>query len=215
MLEIGFPGSQALHILCLGAHSDDIEIGAAGLLLSLLRRHPGSWVHWVVLSAPGTRAQEARASVAELLVEAEAVETTVLDFRESYFPYDAGVKDALELLKAGGNPDLILTHARADRHQDHRVVSDLTWNTWRDHLVLEYEVPKYDGDLGSPNLFVSLDPDLAERKLDHLERHFRSQWNKPWYDRATFSALLRLRGVECRAPSGFAEAFYARKLVLR
>lgn len=214
MLGLRFPAGRPLSILCLGAHSDDIEIGAAGTVLRLLRSHPGSNVRWVVLAGSGVRAVEARASVDDLLVEAAAVDLTLFELRESYFPYDPGVKDAFEVLKAGRPPDVILTHTRSDRHQDHRTVSDLTWNTWRDHVVLEYEIPKYDGDLASPNLFVPLDPELVGRKLDHLDRHFRSQSDKPWYDRATFAGLMRLRGVESQSPYGYAEAFYARKLVL-
>lgn len=214
MLALSFPAGVPLSIVCLGAHSDDIEIGAAGTILRLLRRHPGSTIRWVVFSGSGVRAEEARASVDDLLEGAAAVELTLFDLRESYFPYESGVKDAFELLKAGQQPDVVLTHARSDRHQDHRVVSDLTWNTWRNNVVLEYEIPKYDGDLGSPNLFVPLDPELVARKLDHLDRHFQSQADRLWYDRETFAGLMRLRGVECQAPAGFAEAFHARKLVL-
>jgi len=204
-----------LHILCLGAHSDDIEIGCGGLILQLLRESRSVDVDWMVFSAHGRREQEARRSAALFLRGARRQRVVLNEFRDGYFPYDAAIKDAFEALKSGTSPDLVLTHYRHDRHQDHRVISDLTWNTFRDHLVLEYEIPKYDGDLGSPNLFVPLDRRTSDRKAKYLRDVFGSQREKHWFEVETFLGLMRLRGMECRAAEGYAEAFYARKLVLR
>jgi LmbE family N-acetylglucosaminyl deacetylase len=204
-------------VLCLGAHSDDIEIGCGGTLLQLLAALPGRVrVHWVVLSATPERAEEARGSAACFLAEAGRSQVRCEAFRDGYFPYVGGdIKDFLESLKRElPAPDLVFTHYRDDRHQDHRVVSDLAWNTYRDHLVLEYEIPKYDGDMGRPNAFVPLRSATCRRKVDLLLEHFPSQHDHRWFTRSTFEALMRLRGVECNAPSGYAEAFYARKVVL-
>jgi LmbE family N-acetylglucosaminyl deacetylase len=206
---------RPLAILCLGAHSDDIEIGCGGTLLSLLKRHPGSQVAWMVLGAAGTRADEARASAAAFLAQAGARSVSVHAFRDGFFPsHFVEIKEAFERLKSEVDPDLILTHARTDRHQDHRTVSDLTWNTFRRHLILEYEIPKYDGDLGQPNCYVPLSRDEAEAKVDLLMAHFGTQRQRSWFTPDTFWALLRLRGIEAASPSGFAEGHYAHKLVL-
>jgi LmbE family N-acetylglucosaminyl deacetylase len=204
-----------LRILCLGAHSDDIEIGCGGLILQVLREYRSVDVDWIVFSAHGRREQEARRSAGLFLRGARRQRVMLREFRDGYFPYDASIKEAFEELKNGDAPDLVLTHYRHDRHQDHRVVSDLTWNTFRDHLVLEYEIPKYDGDFGSPNFFVPLDRRTCERKAKYLQDVFGSQREKHWFGRETFCGLMRLRGMECRARQGYAEAFYARKLVLR
>ena len=204
-----------LRILCLGAHSDDIEIGCGGLILQVLRESRSVDVDWVVFSAHGRREQEARRSAGLFLRGARRQRVILKQFRDGFFPYDASIKEAFEELKDGDAPDLVLTHYRHDRHQDHRVVSDLTWNTFRDHLVLEYEIPKYDGDLASPNFFVPLDRRTCERKAKCLHDVFGSQREKDWFEIETFRGLMRLRGMECRAPEGYAEAFYARKLVLR
>lgn len=214
-LELG-PRTGPLHVLCLGAHSDDIEIGAAGTLLTLVTARPGTSVTWVVASAPGEREAEARRSAEALLGDVSRLDVRVLGLRDGYLDRSgADVKEALAAVRDGSpDPDLVLTHHRDDRHQDHRAVSDLTWQLWRDHLVLEYEVPKWDGDLGRPNLYVPLSPEVVERKLRHLEEHFASQRGKDWYDAVTFRGLMRLRGMECRALSRFAEAFHARKVVL-
>lgn len=215
MLRLIPDPASPLSILCLGAHSDDIEIGCGGTLLSLLQRHAGSTVHWVVLGAAGARAGEARASAGAFLQQAGASTVTVQNFRDGYFPSCfVDLKEAFERLKTETDPDLILTHSRHDRHQDHRTVSDLTWNTFRRHLVLEYEIPKYDGDLGQPNLYVPLTRDEAETKVALLMRHFGTQRSKSWFTPDTFWALLRLRGIEAAAPSGFAEGLFARKLVM-
>jgi LmbE family N-acetylglucosaminyl deacetylase len=205
-----------LKLLCLGAHCDDIEIGCGGTLLQLLATRPRVEVTWVVFSSPGVREQEARASAARFLGEAQRDARVILQkFRDGFFPYEGTqVKEVFETLKKDVQPDLVFTHYRDDRHQDHRTISDLTWNTWRRNLILEYEIPKYDGDLGTPNCYVPLEPGVAERKARLICEAFQSEGNKAWMTEDTFLALARLRGVECAAPSRYAEAFYCRKLVL-
>jgi len=207
---------RPLRVLCLGAHADDIEIGCGGTLLRLLESCPEVEVHWHVLSAPGPRAREARRSAAAWLRAASASHVDVSDFRESYFPDQWGaVQDRIEQIRAGAEPDLIFTPRRDDLHQDHRVVSELTWNAFRSHPILEYEIPKYDGDLGNPNAYFALDERLCRRKVAALMRYFPSQAKtKAWFTEDTFLAMLRLRGVECGRRTRFAEAFHARKLVL-
>ena len=216
MLSVAALGSdQALNLLCIGAHSDDIEIGCAGTLVHLLREHPRSHVTWVVLSAEEERAKEARQSAEDLLSGAGDMELRLGDFRDGHFPWQgSAIKDFLENLARGVQPDLVLTHYLDDRHQDHRMVSELTWNTFRDHLILEYEVIKYDGDLGSPNFYVPLTEELSRRKVGHLLEHFPSQRPRDWFNAESFEAIMRLRGLESRAPAGLAEAFYSRKVVL-
>ncbi|MGB7768516.1 MAG: PIG-L deacetylase family protein [Verrucomicrobiia bacterium] len=200
-------------VLCLGAHSDDIEIGCGATLLRLIQEQPGLQVYWLVFSARGIRAREAKASAGEFLRGVRSRRIRTMSFKESYFPSEwPAIKKAFEQVKHEFEPDLVLTQCRDDRHQDHRVLSDLAWNTFRSHLVLEYEIPKYDGDLGTPNVYVPLPRELCERKVAALLRHFQSQTNKHWFTADTFWALLRLRGIECAASSGFAEAFYGRKL---
>jgi LmbE family N-acetylglucosaminyl deacetylase len=202
------------HVLCLGAHADDIEIGCGGTILTLLERDPALTVTWVVFSAEGARAGEARASADTFLASAAKREVVIHDFRDGFFPYTGGaIKEAFEELKARLSPDLVFTHYRHDLHQDHRLIGELTWNTFRDHLVLEYEIPKYDGDLGVPNFFVPLEAASSRRKIDIILRTFRSQASKRWFSAELFGALLRLRGMECNAPSDHAEAFYCRKMV--
>jgi LmbE family N-acetylglucosaminyl deacetylase len=212
------PGLGRKHprsILCLGAHADDIEIGCGGTLLRVLESWPEVEIHWHVLSAPGPRKREAHRSAASWLRAARKSHVQILEFRESYFPAQwADIKDRTERIRASCEPDLIFTHRRDDLHQDHRVVSELTWNAFRHHTILEYEIPKYDGDIGNPNLYATLSQRLGRRKVTALMRHFRSQASKPWFTEDTFFALLRLRGVECGGRTHFAEAFYARKLVL-
>lgn len=217
MLPLAFPGPRdaLLRILCLGAHSDDIEIGAGGTILALLRRYPAAQVHWVVFSAVGERETEARASAATFLVDAAARTVQVHGFRDGFFPAEfTGLKESFEALKRAFQPDLILTHRREDHHQDHRTVAELTWNTFRDHLVLAYEIPKYDPDLGTPNLFMPLHAEEAERKVEALMRHFGTQRSRRWFTPETFYGLMRLRGVQAAAPSGLAEGLYAVKLCL-
>jgi LmbE family N-acetylglucosaminyl deacetylase len=205
-LELGGP---RLRVLAIGSHADDIEIGCGGTLLHLARTVDELEVRWVVLSASGDRADEARASAA-----AFGVELDVQGFRDAFFRYGGEVKEFFEELKGRFEPDLVLTHHDADRHQDHRLVAELTWNTFRDHLILEYEIPKYDGDLGTPNVFVPLEEEVARRKVELLLESFPSQRGKRWFTDDLFMGLMRLRGMECNAPGGLAEAFYARKLSL-
>jgi LmbE family N-acetylglucosaminyl deacetylase len=203
-----------LRILCLGAHSDDIEIGCGATILRLTAERPGSSVRWVVFSATPEREREARASAADHLAAAGQSEVIVHAFRESYFPYiGTEIKDAFERLKSGFIPELILTHHRHDLHQDHRTIAELTWNTFRNHLIAEYEIPKYEGDLGSPNVFVPVAEAVARRKIELILKHFPSQASRTWFRADTFQAVMRLRGVECNAPEGFAEAFHCRKVV--
>jgi len=197
----------------LGAHSDDIEIGCGGTILRLAQQYPHCIFHWVVFSADGVRAQEAQRAAA--LFAGNALKGPLLkDFRDGFMPFLGGeVKAVFEELKKV-SPDLIFTHNRDDAHQDHRLLAELTWNTFRDHLILEYEIPKYDGDLGRPGVFVPLDSELCEKKVQYLMDTFASQRSKRWFQSDTFFSILRLRGIECNAPSGYAEGFYARKLVL-
>jgi LmbE family N-acetylglucosaminyl deacetylase len=214
-LRLGAEQGEPLSLLLLGAHSDDIEIGCGGTVLRLLAEHPGSTVCWVVFSADDAREAEARSSAADFLQGAADVDVIVHRFRESYFPYLGGeIKDAFESLKSNTRPDVVFTHRRADEHQDHRMVAQLTWNTFRDHLVLEYEIPKYEGDLDHPNMYVPLDASTAERKIELLTRHFASQSGKRWFRPETFRGLMAIRAVECNAASGSAEAFHVRKLVV-
>lgn len=203
------------HLLCLGAHCDDIEIGCSGAVLTLLAQDPGLSVTWVVLASNERRAAEAHASADALLAGVAKRTILVQSFRDGFLPYHgAAVKEYIETLKADTAPDLVLTHYRHDLHQDHRLVSELTWNTFRDHLIWEYEIPKYDGDLGSPNGFIPLSSELRARKIEHLLAAFPSQRDKHWFTEETFLGLLRLRGMECAAPEGYAEAFYLRKALL-
>jgi LmbE family N-acetylglucosaminyl deacetylase len=201
-------------IICLGAHSDDIEIGCGGAIMSLLAERPDIEVHWVVFSASGDRAQEAKNSAAELLKQTAKKSIVLHEFRDTCFPFvGQEIKECFIKLQREIKPDLIFTHRRDDLHQDHRLLAELTWNAFRDQAILEYEIPKYDGDLGTPNFYAPISEAVAQRKVDHLLKYFTSQQSKPWFTASTFQALLRLRGIECNSPSGLAEAFYARKLV--
>jgi len=213
-LSLARPGGSPLRFLFLGSHSDDIELGCGGAVLTLLAQYPGSCVTWVVFSAVGERATEAKASADEFLVNAAERDVRTLDFAESVFPYNgAAIKSTFETLKATA-PDIVFTHYRHDLHQDHRLLSELTWNTFRNHLILEYEIPKYDGDLGQPGVFVPLKPEVARRKCELIERHFVSQSSRQWFDPELFMGLMRIRGMECCAPAGYAEAFHVRKLLI-
>ena len=215
MLPLRLPLDHRVQILCLGAHSDDIEIGCGGTLLQLQAVYPNAGFHWVVFGADEQRACEARRSVGLFLKPSAPRHTVVHDFRDGFFPaLWSEIKERFEALKTQVAPDLVFTHYRADRHQDHRVVSDLTWNTFRDHLILEYETPKYDGDLASPNCYVALDETLCRTKVEYMLSAFESQRGKPWFTADTFCGLMRLRGVEAAAPGGYAEAFYAHKWLL-
>jgi LmbE family N-acetylglucosaminyl deacetylase len=217
MLPLGLGGqaTSAARVLAVGAHPDDIEIGCAGTILKLIEQAAVSEVRWVVLSGEGERAAEARRSAETLLAEVPRSEVVICDFPDGFFPYEGQrIKDFFERLKVDLSPDVILTHQRGDLHQDHRLTCELTWNTFRDHLILEYEVPKYDGDMSAPNAFVPLPESLGRRKIEHLMTHFGSQLAKRWFREELFSSLLRLRGMECNSPSSYAEAFFCRKAVL-
>jgi LmbE family N-acetylglucosaminyl deacetylase len=204
---------RSCRILCLGAHSDDIEIGCGGTLLELLRLHRHLEFHWVVFTSGAEREREARRS-ADLFLKGAAKKTvTVLDFRNGFFPFvGAEIKEYFERLKSETSPDLIFTHTRNDLHQDHRVINQLTWNTWRNHMILEYEIPKYDGDLGTPNLYVPFDRRICERKIKYLMACFGTQRDKHWFTHDTFAGLMRIRGIEVSSAGKFAEGFYARKM---
>jgi LmbE family N-acetylglucosaminyl deacetylase len=216
VIKLSFPssGTDPLSVLCLGAHSDDIEIGCGGTLLHLAKNFPRLRFYWVVFSAPGSRGREA-AKAAERFTSGCEKQIVLKDYRDGFLPYGAReVKEFFEEMKGQVNPDLIFTHWQGDAHQDHRLLSDLTWNTFRNHLILEYEIPKYDGDMGRPNLFVPLEAPLYENKIDYLFEAFVSQREKRWFGRETFLGLMRIRGMECNAASGYAEAFHCRKVVL-
>lgn len=213
-LQLATAGER-LSVLCLGAHSDDIEIGTGATLLSLVDRGVRLDVHWCVLSGGGEREREARVSAADFLAHVPSAKVEVMTFRDGFFPEQGEqIKSWFETLKGRVEPDVILTHRRDDAHQDHREVSRLAWNTFRNHCILEYEIPKWDGDMGQPNLYMPVSADALQRKIDLLVSHFGSQRSKQWFDAETFRGLARLRGMECRAPERYAEAFFARKLSL-
>jgi LmbE family N-acetylglucosaminyl deacetylase len=203
-----------LKLLCLGAHADDIEIGGGGTILRLVSEVPSLVVRWIVFSGAGPRDAEARNSAAAFLANVSEKQIQVLKFRDGYFPYQgADIKDCFEDIKREFNPSLILTHWQGDAHQDHRLIAELTHNTFRDHLVLEYEIPKYDGDVGNPTFFVPLSAAQLRRKVETIGRYFASQYGRSWFSDDTFFATARLRGIGCNAPEGVAEAFYVRKIV--
>lgn len=213
-LQLAKPGDR-LSLLCLGAHSDDIEIGAGAMLLSLMERGVELDVHWCVLSGGGVRDDEARKSAADFLAQAACARIEIMSFRDGFFPEQGeAIKQWFEALKGRIDPDLILTHRRDDAHQDHQLVCRLTWNTFRDHQILEYEIPKWDGDIGQPNVYMPVSAAALARKIELLMAHFGSQRSKQWFDDETFRGLARIRGMECRAPERYAEAFFARKVAL-
>ncbi|MGZ8696751.1 MAG: PIG-L deacetylase family protein [Gaiellaceae bacterium] len=215
MLKLLSDPTSVSRILCLGAHCDDIEIGCGGTLLRLLEAHANLRVDWVVFSSDARRAAEAQAAAAAFLDRAAETNVAVEDFRGRFFPYIAiELKEYFDRLGAEVLPDVVFTHHGQDLHQDHRLVSELTYNTFRDHLILEYEIPKYDGDIGRPNVFVQLEASHCQRKADTIYQVFESQREKHWFSKETFLSTLRLRGIESKAPGGYAEAFYCRKLVL-
>jgi LmbE family N-acetylglucosaminyl deacetylase len=212
---IGKCGKFARRVLCLGAHCDDIEIGCGGTILRLLREEPGCEIYWKVFSSTPVRKREAVKSAGLFLDGAKSKKVVIQNYRDSYFPsLYRRIKVEFERLKKEFAPDLVLTHYRHDLHQDHRVICELTWNTFRSHLILEYEIPKYDGDLGAPNFFVGLDRETCERKAKYICESFASQRTKHWFTADTFLALQRIRGIESNALDGFAEGFHCRKLVL-
>ena len=207
------PSGGPLRVLCLGAHCDDIEIGCGATLLRLLRGHTNVICYWAVLSSSEARERECRESAAAFLAGAREQHLIIQRFRDGYLPYiGPEVKDFFERLKGEIDPDVVFTHCREDLHQDHRLISSLTWNTYSNHLVLEYEIPKYDGDLQSPNVFLPVDEDSCRRKVEYLMRCYGSQTTHAWFTESTFRAVMRLRGVESGSPTGYAEAFYGRKV---
>jgi len=217
MLRFAFATKKThpIRILCLGAHSDDIEIGCGGTILRLLSEYDDVEVHWVVLGSNGQRHGEALAGAEKFLATAKKKEIIIEQFKTSFFPYRGEeIKSFFEKLKEKISPDIIFTHYRHDLHQDHRVISELTWNTYRNHLVLEYEIMKYDGDIGTPNVFVHLDDTLCRKKVRYIMHSFKSQREKEWCTPDAFLSLLRIRGIESKAPRKYAEGFYCRKVVL-
>jgi LmbE family N-acetylglucosaminyl deacetylase len=214
VLQLAAPGDR-LSVLCLGAHSDDVEIGAGGTLLTLQERGILLDVHWCVLSGGNEREREARASATDFLSAAQSFQIELMSFKDTLFPEQGeAIKSWFTTLRGRVDPDVIFTHRRQDAHQDHRHICRLTWNTFRDHCILEYEIPKWDGDMGQPNLYVPISARILKRKIDLLMTHFQSQRSKQWFDSETFLGLARLRGMECRAPELYAESFFGRKLVL-
>jgi LmbE family N-acetylglucosaminyl deacetylase len=215
MIQLQFEGGaeRPLKVLCLGCHSDDIEIGCGGAILRLAEQYPKCEFHWVVFNALGVREGEAR-KAADMFAGPKLRGPHLHKFRDGFMPWvGSEVKAIFEELKAV-SPDIVFTHYGKDAHQDHRLISELTWNTFRNHIILEYEIPKWDGDLGQPNVFAPLTKEMAEKKAKNIVEAFVSQQPKHWFEESTFLALMRLRGMECNSPSGYAEAFYSRKLVL-
>jgi LmbE family N-acetylglucosaminyl deacetylase len=215
-LNLSQNGTSRFKVLCLGCHSDDIEIGCGGTILQWLSSYRDLEIVWVVFSSGGSeREKEALASAELFLKRAKKKRVMIKDFRDGFFPFDGkNIKAVFEDELKKTSPDLILTHNRKDAHQDHRQIAELTWNTFRDHLILEYEIPKYDGDMGQPNVFVHLNAEASKKKVSYLMEAFQSQRHKRWFQQDTFFSLMRLRGMECNAPSGHAEAFYCRKVLL-
>lgn len=213
-LNLSSGSDGRLKILCLGAHSDDIEIGCGGTILRLAEQYPECTFYWVVFSAIGVRKAEA-CRAAELFASKRIEQSLWKEFPDTRMPFvGSEVKDVFEELKTTVSPDLIFTHYRHDAHQDHRLISELTRNAFRDHLILEYEIPKYDGDLGRPSVYVPLERELYQNKVRYIMDAFQSQRTKRWFEESTFLSLMRLRGMECNSFSGYAEAFYCHKLVL-
>ena len=216
MLNLGFDNksNSTYKVLCLGSHCDDIEIGCGGTILKLVERFKKIIFYWVILSSDKERANEAFESANIFLKNAEAKEIVIKNFRENFFPYvGTEIKEFFNQLKQEFTPDIIFTHYRNDLHQDHRIISELTWNTFRDHFILEYEIPKYDGDLGSPNFFIHLNESLCHRKIKYIQNTFKTQKENYWFTEETFLSILRLRGIESNALGKYAEAFYCRKMV--
>ena len=215
-LQVSDIDKRGLNILFLGAHCDDIEIGCGGTVLTLLEKYKIRKIVWVVFCSNETRKKEAEASAGHFLEPVENMDIRVMSYRDGFLPHVwSEVKEEFESVKSQFNPDLIFTHTRDDRHQDHRIVSDLTWNTFRNHLILEYEIPKYDGDLTTPSLYVEIDRETADHKKRIILKSFQSQQNKHWLDDELLSSLMRIRGVESVSESGYAEGFHVRKMVLK
>jgi len=215
MLKIGLDNQLQKRILCVGAHSDDIEIGCGGTILRFLTENDKIEIYWIVFGADTERAVEARRSANFFLKDAKQKKIILKNFRDGFFPYIGGeIKECFERLKKEFFPDIIFTHYRNDLHQDHRIISELTYNTFRDNLILEYEIPKFDGDLGSPNLFIHLNKTICRKKISKVITYFSSQSEKEWFTEDTFWSILRLRGIESNAPDKYAEGFYCRKIII-
>jgi LmbE family N-acetylglucosaminyl deacetylase len=217
MIKLNFSGAnnKLNNILCLGAHSDDIELGCGGTILRLVNENPDMSVRWVVFSSDSVRESEALAGAGKFLNGIQNSKVVVEKFNNGFFPYIGGsIKKYFEKIKLHDTPDLIFTHYRDDYHQDHRLISELTWNTFRNHLILEYEIVKYDGGLGSPNFFVELPIPICKQKIEYINTCFKSQKEKQWFSNETFYGLMRIRGVESNSPSGYAEAFYSKKVII-
>ncbi|MBN3909460.1 MAG: PIG-L family deacetylase [Nostoc sp. NMS1] len=215
MIQLSFnkPEKSEYKILCLGSHCDDIEIGCGGTILKLIENYQQVIIYWVVFSSNELRAKEATASASTFLTEIPLKKIIIKNFRDGFLPFQGiEVKECFEQLKQEFSPDIIFTHYREDRHQDHRLISELTWNTFRNHLILEYEIPKYDGDFGIPNFFVHLNEAICRRKIKYILDAFPTQKNKQWFTEETFRSILRIRGMESNSPSNYAEAFYCRKI---
>ncbi len=215
MMGVTFDVHRGMKILCLGSHCDDIEIGCGGTLLSILKKFKDTSVYWVIFSSDALREKEARSSADIFLKQAGSKTIKIEKFRNGFFPYNGGeIKDYFEDLKEKFIPDLIFTHYRKDLHQDHRTISELTWNTFRNHFILEYEIPKYDGDFGSPNLFVNLEPSICNCKINVILDSYKTQREKHWFTEELLLALLRIRGMECASSTSYAEGFYSRKSLI-
>ncbi|MBI1767589.1 MAG: PIG-L family deacetylase [Bacteroidetes bacterium] len=215
MLSVHFASRpEGLRILCLGAHCDDIEIGCGGTIMRLANEHKIRQLKWLVFTSSAERDAEARLSAEYFVQRCKEKEIIIKKFKDGFLPYEAAqIKNLFEELKSF-NPDIIFTHCRHDLHQDHRTICELTWNTFRDHLIFEYEIPKYDGDLGSPNCFITLEEEVAEKKVETIIECFRSQAGKQWFDEDTFFSLMRIRGLESASPTKYAEGFYVKKSVM-
>ena len=214
-VRFGATADQPKTFLFLGAHCDDIEIGCGATVLRLVEDYPDAAFHWVIFSSNEKRAAETRRAASVLLAGARQSDVTIKTFRNAFFPYiGIELKEFFETLKASVDPDVVFTHHREDRHQDHRTLSDLAWNTYRSHLIVEYEIPKYDGDLGQPNFYVPVTEDQMRRKVEVLMDCYATQTNRQWFTPDTFSGLMRIRGIECDSPTGYAEAYYARKMIV-
>jgi len=216
MLKFNFctQNDAEFRILCLGAHCDDIEIGCGGTILRLAEAYKNAIFYWVVFSSNSQRAKEAHKSAKYFLKNVQSKNIVIKNFRDGFFPFvGSDVKEEFEKLKQQFSPDLIFTHYRNDFHQDHRLIADMTWETFRNHLILEYEIPKYDGDLGSPNFYVHLDESMCYRKIQYIINCFKCQEQKDWFEEEIFSSMLRIRGMESRAPRKYAEAFYCQKMI--
>lgn len=211
-LKINIAPQEKMNVLCLGAHSDDIEIGCGGTLLKLISQEKVACIHWIVFSANKQREKEAKISAERFLEGANDKKIVIHHFRDGHFPYIGGeIKETFEHIKKEVSPDIIFTHYRKDLHQDHRTICELTLNTFRDHLIFEYEIPKYDGDIGNPNFYSCIEEKLCRAKIDILNESFQSQLGHQWFDDETFRSLMRLRGIEASGNTRYAEAFYCRK----